>query len=711
MPRSVGSVVQNAFVNGLVTEATALNFPENAVTDTLNCVYDEKGNVTRRLGIDWEKDTFNFYIGPGVVSTFLWENVAGDGDLSFAVAQHGSTLYLYRVEADGALASNVTDVVGLGGYKLDNAPEMDAHQFGFAYGNGYLFVTHPYMEPVYLSYDRTTETCTVHTISILTRDFKRFVTEEGITGRPTEASPQHLYNLYNQGWNPGRVEVYTLAHEEYPANNEVWWLYKNSLDQFHFFYTSTNGQPSETPVEGGGPKVLRESRDRGNSYAPNGHYVVNPFDPKRTVVSGIVVDEEDEGEDLDGPNAGYHRPSTVEFYSGRVFYSGVQSETFGNKIFFSRILDDIGRAGDCYQENDPTSEYSFELLPTDGGVISIPEAGQIIRLFSIEGALVVFASNGVWQVTGSTGIGFTADDYVIKRVSTVPCLSTTSFVDVNGMPTWWNTSGIYVLEMNSALGTMQVISAVDKKIKSWFDKIPPDNKKYAKGVYNPLTRVIQWLYHTEAGAEPFTYNAILNFNVISGAFYPWKVEHPDVTLRDIVVVKGIDENGGLIEAQFKYYCSWPYDDGVVHDGGDFYAFAILVDEEFSDFRSHGLIEMPDYEPTGPVDFDSYFVSGYMVHGEAHRKFQVNYMSVYADTSEQKNTFTVQALWDYATNSIVNRWSTKQTVNLTSGTYSARGYRMKLRGHGKACQIKIASVGREPFNVIGWSLFESVNASV
>ncbi len=54
MPRSAAVTIENNFVNGLVTEATALNFPEAAATDTQNCVFNQDGSFTRRRGLEFE---------------------------------------------------------------------------------------------------------------------------------------------------------------------------------------------------------------------------------------------------------------------------------------------------------------------------------------------------------------------------------------------------------------------------------------------------------------------------------------------------------------------------------------------------------------------------------------------------------------------------------------------------------------------------------
>jgi len=61
MPRNVGSVVENRLIRGLVTEATGLNFPEDACVETYDCVFDNIGTVTRRLGIDVEGTIKQFH--------------------------------------------------------------------------------------------------------------------------------------------------------------------------------------------------------------------------------------------------------------------------------------------------------------------------------------------------------------------------------------------------------------------------------------------------------------------------------------------------------------------------------------------------------------------------------------------------------------------------------------------------------------------------
>ena len=54
MPRQAATSAENNFSKGLITETTALNFPENAATETFDCVFTNIGAVYRRAGFDFE---------------------------------------------------------------------------------------------------------------------------------------------------------------------------------------------------------------------------------------------------------------------------------------------------------------------------------------------------------------------------------------------------------------------------------------------------------------------------------------------------------------------------------------------------------------------------------------------------------------------------------------------------------------------------------
>src|SRR6266852_5944242 len=102
MPQSTAVAVENNFTKGLITESTGLNFPENAATDTDNCLYTLVGDVTRRQGIDFEANFLNTsYVRVGnSINTYIWNNVGGDGLTKIEVVQIGDALRFYRIDTD-----------------------------------------------------------------------------------------------------------------------------------------------------------------------------------------------------------------------------------------------------------------------------------------------------------------------------------------------------------------------------------------------------------------------------------------------------------------------------------------------------------------------------------------------------------------------------------------------------------------------------------
>src|SRR5690349_19732939 len=98
MARQAAVSVENNFSRGLITEASGLNFPENACTETYNCEFNLDGSVNRRLGFDFEAnyETKTINRTNSVVRPYLWKNVAGNGDVTLLVVQVGLTIYFYE---------------------------------------------------------------------------------------------------------------------------------------------------------------------------------------------------------------------------------------------------------------------------------------------------------------------------------------------------------------------------------------------------------------------------------------------------------------------------------------------------------------------------------------------------------------------------------------------------------------------------------------
>ena len=478
--------------------------------------------------------------------------------------------------------------------------------------------------------------------------------------------------------NQGHISGWFSAVGNYPSNADVWWYFKDTTNIFN-------------------PTVTASNVNLSTSNAPQGHYILNAFNQQRGLVSGVsgITDI-----------TTTVRPRTGAWFQGRVWYTGIDSQQFPSgdepyytwteNIYFSQIVQTSTDFGNCYQDNDPTSESLFDILPSDGGVITIQGCGSIYKLFALQNALLVFAANGVWYITGSTGIGFAANDYTIVKLSAVRSISSTSFVDVNGTPYFWNEEGIYAVQpakqgtglLNSPLhvNPLEVIPLTIGTILTFYSNIPTSSKIYVRGAYDPINYILQWVYRDTDATDVtgrYTYNKILNFNTSNNAFFPYTVDTSVNSINGIIYVANPGGTNAP-DAAIKYVAS----------SGTSMTFADEHD--------------PTYVDWGSINYTSYFVTGYKLRGQAIKKFQPQYIQMYSRTNGAASSYKIQGIWDYANDPSSGRWSSVQLVTNGLTRYDTVSRRHKIRGHGFALQFKILSVDGQPFDIQGWAIVDTVN---
>jgi hypothetical protein len=137
---------------------------------------------------------------------------------------------------------------------------------------------------------------------------------------------------------------------------------------------------------------------------------------------------------------------------------------------------------------------------------------------------------------------------------------------------------------------------------------------------------------------------------------------------------------------------------VISDGTD-----VTYAEEYLD----------TYLDWGTENFESYFITGYRLRGQAIRKFQSNYVRVYTDNTVP-SIFSVRGIWDFALDGTRGRFTEvagiNQLITISDDTsYSVKTKRIKVRGHGLCMQLMFSSQEGEPFDIIGWSIWDTGNA--
>jgi hypothetical protein len=282
----------------------------------------------------------------------------------------------------------------------------------------------------------------------------------------------------------------------------------------------------------------------------------------------------------------YKRPTTCEFYQGRVFYSGVSELNLGSNIYFSQIVEKRNQYGLCYQKNDPTSEDLPDLLADDGGFIKIPDAGTIVRLFEFQGSLLVLATNGVWIVQGSGGSPFLATDYEVRKISASGTNSPLSIASFRGVPVWWGREGIHTVNYDANYGSFTVDNISNTTVQSLIDSIPNVNKRYVKGSCDPVDRIVYWAYNDSASlatTDNYKYTDMLCLNMQTTAFFPYSIsDGPDV--RGIVWIPDNAVNAN--PAKVKFVVTEDVTSASAAAAHSMMTYADLNDDEWTDWATY-----------------------------------------------------------------------------------------------------------------------------
>lgn len=707
MPRNAGTTFQNNFTGGYVTQATALDFPENAAFEQDNCVFSEIGIAKRRGGLEFENNA-TFLTSDRTdkaQTTYLWKNVAGDGNINLVVQQNGGTLFFYSTAASLSLSAGLSiNQITLSSFQSagSTAANLDQNECQYSAGLGYLFVVHPYCDPFYVKYNPD-GSFTSSIITFTVRDVFGLTEAGNVDDRPATLTDTHKYNLYNQGWDSTKhTTFFTAASSKYPSNADVWWIYKDATDVFN-------------------PSTTLANNSRGSTSAPRGYFRLSPWNTNRAAIAlaqaGLTVS-------LAGDeNSGTLRPSATEFHAGRVWYTGVNANGYNSRIYVSKIVEKPEDFGYCASVNDPTNESLFDFVSSDGLIITIPQAGTIYRLVSLGSNLLVFGANGVWVITGSVGIGFSASDYSVNPVGYTRSISGTSFVVVDNNVLWWNLTGIWAVT-NSDKG-LAITSVTDEKIKDYFLSIDNTSKRFARGVYNPRTHVAQWVFAADSSGDvtsKYSFDRCLNYNTLIKGFYTWTLPTSTAAVNSIVVLEGagsvigsdtvIDNSAQVVQDNLgndvitfgfsqttittvtKFLCSYP-------DSGSYkFTFAETFNPAYRDWVQRDGVGL---------DFSSYFITGYGVKTQAQRRFQSNYIFIVSDL-ETENQYDFQSLWNYTNTGDSGKWSMRQRVIHGETDRDAGRRRLKVRGQGYAVQFKFASVSGKPFNIVGWSTMDTSSAN-
>ena len=762
----------NSLAKGLATDLGLLSYPPDVSLDERNFDMMKDGSRRRRLGMD--REVGGDYVNPSIsnslfdtnaINGFVWRKAGGKDGVDIYVCQIGSNLTFFNINAP--VVSSPDGYMG----KVSTLQLSNATPWGMATADKYLVVAGGTSEVMIVDFDPVTQTFTTSTAKILIRDQfgiqetiePRYETDKTYRG---ELNPQHYYNLYNQGWGIPRYDWKKTGNAlddavklggnggdtKVPSNSDKVWSgmafrpvgtdvdgFENQVECFHYTqFEAITGADTEAAKGFFIIDAFRRSTSRQSAWADHlGKYpeagLMESFSAPTDITLG--------------------GPTIVCSHAGRVFYAGVQgtlqggdsrSPGYNSTIFFSQVVREKRDISKCYQEGDPTSRDSNDLVESDGGFISIAEASNILGMFSLGARLFVIASNGLWSITGGSDYGFSATNYKVDKLSTFGGISSNSVVVIGDAGYYWAYDGIVRVARNE-MGDYSATTISDH-IKTFYDDIPVNTKVRSRGIYDSYSKRVSWVYQVreedkDPSSEVEEGNWELFLEIGSGAFFPYHMRESNVWATRVIggfevpPVRSITYVEPVIKTDLQDIYRFTLDDPdeqiatrVVfkYPSDATIKYIVLVDvEELSTLgvvvTQYANIRYRDWEFIDQQgrDAHAYLLTGDQTTGDVAINKQIPYLTMVLENTdegvevEDSSSCMARCQWGFTDSPNSGRWTRPMQLYRhrraeVRGLGEADGHKLvisktKLRGRGKAFALYLETEEYKDCRIIGWNI--------
>jgi hypothetical protein len=723
MTKRVQRAEVNTFVQGIITEASPLNFPPNATSDEENFNLSRTGLRQRRLGLDWESESdFGINIDffganeNDTIQTYVWKRVENHPNLEVLVVRIGQEIGFYDNTKDMVFENPLN-------YRIFyNTPREE--DWAFSEANGKLVISRNTSQLVAITLSPSFS-ITTDFFNLEVRDFWGVL--DGRNGESSNSlTTPYRYNLENQGWGGTRVaKIGDNFSYQYPPT-AYFTHYSTYPSDYDNFWIGIQTSPStDGPLEHMVLPAYTASRE-GNLLAPKGAFIINALTRGASRFSRYGV----------SPPAGFEDatpggPTVIEGFSGRVFYAGfsveviegsTKSPNMSQVILFSQLIRDSESFGKCYQEGDPTSREYSDIVDTDGGLIVIHNCGTVVGMREMGKSLIVLASEGVWAIEGGSDYGFTATNYKVSKISNFGCISKKSVVVVNDQLYFWAENGINLIKRNQ-FGDLEVTNITENTIDTLYEEIPMSEKSNSHGIYDQSTNKILWYYGE---------NKELRLDLTLGAFYKYRFYLPNgVNFVSVFETKAFNTSVDveLVSHQFSSNIVQVEgeDVGVTYTRKEQEDSTIkyLFLNQFTLNLRGAVIKARDFKDFGANDAKAYMVTGAQTAGDSSIAKQVPYLVMHFVKTEEgvlvgqpykESSCFVRSQWDWATGVNSGKWSPLfqayrarrpffvpfDSSEYDSG-FSITTSKNKIRGRGKAFSFYMETEPERDCQIVGWSL--------
>lgn len=745
------------FNKGLITEANPLNQPLGSTRDERNFTLRQDGVRARRLGMDKEEggNYLNFPGLSGIMSSntniFEWD-LSGDFDgLKLVVVQVRNKLFYF--DTSTGVLSDINSVKGTTTLSGEPQAPEEPPVYSMTQVNNLLVVATG-SQIVTIEYDGDSDQFYSTQLTLQVRDFFGLedIHDPLAGGGPIDigkgndvglrppmpgdsaiediadfTTAEHVYNLYNQGWPKKDVRTYSattldkilrnpylvchLERDVLPSNTDIYSQYVSLLSATDPSYVeSYNTELMESGLEltSLAPRgrniisLLERGASRAEVYESDDELTMGFLNIGRRFSDSDVMPQDFPLDTTTGS------ANVVEEYAGRVFYAGfsgsvldgdINSPSLNNYVAFSQLVTDVTKASQCYQVADPTAKEDNVIVATDGGLIRISGASNIVAMKAVSNSLLVFAINGVWQIIGGSDFGFSAENYQIVKVSEKGCLAPKSVVEVDGSVLYWSDEGVYIAE-GSESGFFVAKDLTKANIKTFYTNI--QDKGEVTGAYDKGDRSVRWLYDTNSGVRTGELVLRLDF----GAWVVNDISKSAARVRELI---------STCEPPCIKYLTFE------NTGNDDLTFSEYNNTKFADWEDLGASD----------DASAYMAGAHFTGGDGSKAKQSPYVTFHllkTETGFDENfeplnpsSCLVQTSWDWSNNDNSNKQGKefqaykfrRHYMPADSSDGFDNGYetvvsKNKVRGRGKALSVTISTELEKDCKLIGWEQEMTIN---
>lgn len=557
----------------------------------------------------------------------------------------------------------------------------------FAPSKNFLVITYPWSLPCVI-WKTTGGKFLFDFIDVAYRRYEDLPDGIDMVTRPASAVVNANFetNLLNRGWDAADITAYKAATAKWPAKSMVPWKGKNATGVF-------------TPAELN--KIYFNT-----SSAPTGSIRYSIADDKRS------------------------SPAACAEANARIWFGGFTGSDLSQYVAYTQPVMATSFMGDscskCYAFNDPTAEYLNQPTALDGGMIKVEGAKNIHKLLGFADGVLVFASNGVWAITGFQGQVFQGNAFNIYKITDKGSITAGGVVEVENKVLYVTQDGINQIVPNDQTRSLKSESITDNVIG---DLIKPMLAAYGNsyattgvilflrtstGVMTAYDKVEDKVYFmfgqgtstiVSSGTYDsffFLYGRITPDNMWvydnkKGAFYKYVIDFSQMSAENMVVDW---DNRTVITREGRPYRFI----GGATSGT--YAFKDVID-----LTNAGAYTYQDYSSYAIISNKNALLDPDKQIEAVHCTFENSNYGTYPSNTDGACKLSV--IYDNHAGPSTSRTSPEQDAyrhvpgrvpNYTTGNvYRTVQTRLKVRGHGKHFRIKLRSVGSQNFKLVGYAL--------